>query len=115
MPIGTYELTELTAPSGYVVNGSEQTVTDISEGRENGYKITDTPQRKLTFTINNGSVYPDGQMGENKYAVCDQYGNLTVTVLQKNQGAEGNLTAVQAWRTACRNKVGGRDRWNDQT
>ena len=79
VPIGTYELTELTAPSGYVVNGSEQAVTDISEGRENGYKITETPQRKLTFTINNGSVYPDGQMGENKYAVCDQYGNLTVT------------------------------------
>ena len=91
VPIGTYELTELTAPSGYVVNGSEQTVTDISEGRENGYKITDTPQRKLTFTINNGSVYPDGQMGENKYAVCDQYGNLTVTVLQKNQEQKGIL------------------------
>ena len=31
VPIGTYELTELTAPSGYVINGSEQTVTDISE------------------------------------------------------------------------------------
>lgn len=91
VPIGTYELTELTAPSGYVVNGSEQTVTDISEGRENGYKIMDTPQRKLTFTINNGSVYPDGQMGENKYAVCDQYGNLTVTVLQKNQEQKGIL------------------------
>ena len=91
VPIGTYELTELTAPSGYVVNGSEQTVTDISEGRENGYKITETPQRKLTFTINNGSVYPDGQMGENKYAVCDQYGNLTVTVLQKNQEQKGIL------------------------
>lgn len=91
VPIGTYELTELTAPSGYVVNGSEQTVTDVSEGRENGYKIADTPQRKLTFTINNGSVYPDGQMGENKYAVCDQYGNLTVTVLQKNQEQKGIL------------------------
>ena len=91
VPIGTYELTELTAPSGYVVNGSEQTVTDVSEGRENGYEITDTPQRKLTFTINNGSVYPDGQMGENKYAVCDQYGNLTVTVLQKNQEQKGIL------------------------
>lgn len=70
---------------------AEQTVTDISEGRENGYKITETPQRKLTFTINNGSVYPDGQMGENKYAVCDQYGNLTVTVLQKNQEQKGIL------------------------
>ncbi len=91
VPIGTYELTELTAPSGYVVNGSEQTVTDVSEGRENGYEITDTPQRKLTFTINNESVYPDGQMGENKYAVCDQYGNLTVTVLQKNQEQKGIL------------------------
>ena len=91
VPIGTYELTELTAPSGYVVNGSEQTVTDVSEGRENGYKIADTPQQKLTFTINNGSVYPDGQMGENKYAVCDQYGNLTVTVLQKNQEQKGIL------------------------
>lgn len=89
IPIGTYELTELTAPGGYVVNGSEQTVKDTGEGRVNGYEIVDTPWKKMTFTINNGSVYPDGQMGTDKYAVCDRYGNLTVTVLQENQEQKG--------------------------
>lgn len=89
VPIGTYELTELTAPMGYVVNGSEQTVVDTSSGRVNGYEIADTPWKKTTFTISNGSVYPDGQMGTNKYALCDQYGNLTVTVLQENQEQRG--------------------------
>lgn len=89
VPIGTYEITELTAPTGYVVNGSEQTVVDTSSGRVNGYEIADTPWQKTIFTINNGSVYPDGQMGTNKYALCDQYGNLTVTVLQENQEQKG--------------------------
>ncbi|MDO4262299.1 MAG: SpaA isopeptide-forming pilin-related protein [Eubacteriales bacterium] len=89
VPVGTYELTELTAPSGYVVNGSEQTVEDTGEGRVNGYEIRETPREKTVFTISNSTVYPDGQMGTDKYAVCDSYGNLTVTVLQKNQEQKG--------------------------
>ncbi len=89
LPVGSYELTELTAPEGYVVNGSEQTVVDTSSGRVNGYEIQDTPRRKDVFTIDNGCVYPDGQMGTNKYALCDEYGNLTVTVLQRNQEQKG--------------------------
>ncbi len=89
LPIGTYELEELTAPEGYVVNGSEQAVVDTSTGRVNGYEIVDAPKEKTIFTINNGSVYPDGQMGTNKYALKDAYGNLTVTVLQKNQEQKG--------------------------
>ena len=89
LPVGTYELTELTAPEGYVVNGSEQTVADTGSGRENGYEIVDTPHLKTVFTINNGAVYPDGQMGTNKYALKDQYGNLIVTVLQENQEQKG--------------------------
>lgn len=89
IPIGTYEITELTAPEGYVVNGSEQTVIDTGSDRVNSYEIADTSQKKMTFTINNGSVYPDGQIGTDKYAVCDQYGNLTVTALQENQEQKG--------------------------
>ncbi len=89
LPIGTYELEELTAPEGYVVNGSEQAVVDTGSGRVNGYEILDAPKEKTVFTINNGSVYPDGQMGTNKYALKDAYGNLTVTVLQKNQEQKG--------------------------
>ncbi len=89
LPVGSYELIEITAPEGYVVNGSEQTVQDTSTGRVNGYEIVDTPKAKVVFTIGNGSVYPDGQMGTNKYALQDSYGNLTVTVLQKNQEQKG--------------------------
>lgn len=89
VPIGTYELEEITAPEGYVVNGSEQSVQDSSTDRVNGYEVLDTPFPEVVFTINNGSVYPDGQMGTNKYALIDAYGNLTVTVLQENQEQKG--------------------------
>lgn len=89
VPVGTYELEEVTAPNGYVVNGREQSVRDISAERVNGYEIIDTPAPRVIFTINNGAVYPDGQMGNNKYALIDAYGNLTVTVLQENQEQKG--------------------------
>lgn len=89
IPVGTYELEELRAPAGYVVNGWEQFVQDTSTGRVNRYEIVDTPFSRAVFTINNGAVYPDGQMGTNKYALMDEYGNLTVTVLQENQEQKG--------------------------
>lgn len=89
IPVGTYELEEVTAPKGYVVNGSEQFVLDSSTDRINKYEIIDTPFPKVVFTINNGAVFPDGQMGTNKYALADEYGNLTVTVLQENQEQKG--------------------------
>lgn len=89
IPVGTYELTELTAPEGFVLNGCEQTIEDVSKEGINGYQVVDTPFPKVVFTINNGSVYPDGQMGTNKFALSDEYGNLTVTVLQENQEQKG--------------------------
>lgn len=89
IPVGTYELEELTAPEGYVVNGWEQYILDSSADGINRYEIVDTPFPRTVFTINNGVVYPDGQMGTNKYALADEYGNLTVTVLQENQEQKG--------------------------
>ncbi|MEY8524917.1 prealbumin-like fold domain-containing protein [Lachnospiraceae bacterium 38-10] len=89
VPIGTYELEEVTAPEGYVLNGKEQFVLDDSSEGVNRYEIVDTPFPRVIFTINNGAVYPDGQMGTNKYALTDEYGNLTVTVLQENQEQKG--------------------------
>lgn len=91
LPIGTYELEELTAPEGYVLNGCEKMVKDTGDRNQNGYEIVDSPKQKCVFTIGNGAVYPDGQMGTNKYALYDSYGNLTVTVLQKNQEQKGIL------------------------
>lgn len=89
LPVGSYELEELRAPEGYVVNGSEEAVRDTSGGRINGYEIVDAPREKTVFTIENGSVYPDGQMGVSKYALRDSHGNLVVTALQKNQEQKG--------------------------
>lgn len=89
IPVGIYQLEETAAPEGYVINGKEQTIEDVSTEEENGFRIKDTPYDKVIFTVNNGSVYPDGQMGTNKYALLDEYGNLTVTVLQKNQEQKG--------------------------
>ena len=89
LPVGTYELEELTAPEGYVLNGSEEILVDKSIEGENDYIIESAPKKKCVFTIGNGAVYPDGQMGVNKYALQDRFGNLTVTVLQKNQAQKG--------------------------
>ncbi len=67
----------------------EQAVKDTSTEGKNSYELVDSPQGKTIFTIENGSVYPDGQMGISKYTLCDAYGNLTVTALQKNQEQKG--------------------------
>ena len=91
IPVGTYELLEVTAPEGYVINGKEESVKDTSSEGINGYEVVSVSKEKTTFTIGNDSVYPDGQMGANKYALYDQYGNLTVTILQKNQVQKGIL------------------------
>ena len=91
LPVGTYELLEVAAPEGYVVNGKEASVKDTSSEEINGYEIVSAPKEKTIFTIGNDSVYPDGQMGTNKYALYDEYGNLTVTILQKNQAQKGIL------------------------
>lgn len=89
IPVGVYELTELTAPSGYVVNGKEQMIRDASTNRENSYIIEDTPRRQRIFYVTNLEVYPEGQIGASKYLLRDQNGNLTVTVFQENRQQRG--------------------------
>lgn len=92
LPAGTYELQELTAPEGYIVSGSEEESGTIQTGEGlNGIVIEKEPSPPVQFTIDNTSVYPEegGQMGTNKYTLCDKHGNLVVTVLQGNEEQRG--------------------------
>lgn len=96
LPVGTYELTELTAPEGFVVNGAEEKMDAVisDDGLHNEFEIVDAAKDKLTFTIDNDSVYPNGQMGDHdrndkKDIMTDQYGRLVTTIYQPNQEQRG--------------------------
>ena len=95
LPTGSYELTELTAPEGYVQNGAEQRLADTSEDRLLSYRIETAEKRSIRFVIDNATVYPDGQMGNNRYTLMDQYGNLICTVCQDNQEQKGILELIK--------------------
>lgn len=89
LPVGTYELTELTAPEGFVLNGYEEKMEDVSADGFNFFEPVDDAREKLTFTIDNDSVYPNGQMGDHdrndkKDIMTDQYGRLITTIYQPN-------------------------------
>ncbi|MCI8402985.1 MAG: hypothetical protein HFI38_13000 [Lachnospiraceae bacterium] len=86
LPVGRYELTEIKAPEGFVLNGREQILNDTSSGGINSYEITDAPSEKLIFEISNDTVYPDGQAGE---ANRDEYGRLIITIEQENKEQKG--------------------------
>ena len=114
LPIGEYEILEVTAPEGYVVNGSEDTLTDESTDTQNGYTIADTPWAKVAFTVSSDTVYPNGQMGNNKYENTDEYGNLVITIDQENKEQKGifeitkygeQLSDAEATGPALREKV----------
>lgn len=73
LPVGVYELQEITAPEGYVVSGSEQSVQDTGSEKVNDYQITNAAKESVIFTID--------------HVQQDQ----TVTVFQKNQAQKGIL------------------------
>ena len=95
LPTGVFEVTELQAPEGYVLNGYETTLTDTSTEDLNIYEVSDTPAEPIRFILDNNSVYPDGQMGEHKYTLADSYGNITCTVFQDNQEQKGVLELIK--------------------
>ncbi len=95
LPTGVFEITELQAPEGYVLNGYETTLTDTGTEDLNAYEVTDTPAEPIRFILDNNSVYPDGQMGEHKYTLVDSYGNITCTVFQDNQEQKGVLELIK--------------------
>lgn len=95
LPTGSYELKEIKAPSGYVKNGQEKQLRDTGTERMASYRILDAPQKAVRFVLDNQSVYPDGQMGENKYTLSDSYGNIICTVVQDNQEQKGILELIK--------------------
>ena len=66
-------------------------MADTSEDRLLSYRIETAEKRSIRFVIDNATVYPDGQMGNNRYTLMDQYGNLICTVCQDNQEKKGIL------------------------
>lgn len=95
LPTGSYELKEIKAPSGYVRNGQEEQLQDIGTERMASYQIVEAPQKAVRFVLDNQSVYPDGQMGENKYTLSDSYGNTICTVVQDNKEQKGILELIK--------------------
>lgn len=95
LPTGSYELTEVKAPEGYVLNGAEEELKDTGRDRNHSYEIVSLPEIPVKFTVENASVYPDGQMGGNKYTLVDSYGNLICTVVQGNQEQKGILELIK--------------------
>jgi len=89
LPVGEYELIEVAAPEGFVISGKEQTLADCSTDKKNAYEIQDDSASKVTFVIDNSTVYPDGQMGPGKNVSMDEYGRLIVTVEQENKEQKG--------------------------
>ena len=89
LPVGEYELTEVAAPEGFVINGKEQVLVDASTDTKNAYEIQENKDSKVTFVIDNDVVYPDGQMGPDKNVSMDEYGRLIVTVEQENKEQKG--------------------------
>ena len=59
------------------------------------YRIETAEKRSIRFVIDNATVYPDGQMGNNRYTLMDQYGNLICTVCQDNQEQKGILELIK--------------------
>lgn len=50
LPTGSYELTEVKAPEGYVLNGAEEELKDTGRDRNHSYEI-------VSFTGNPGKIY----------------------------------------------------------
>lgn len=84
LPYGDYELVEVEAPEGYVINGSEQEIKDISSPEKNGYKLIDKPAKAVVFSITDSILQEEG-------TVVDKYGRVIVTVKQENIQQKGIL------------------------
>lgn len=95
LPTGSYELVEVSAPAAYVSQGREQSIKDISTEQVNAYQIIDTPKKALQFVIDNEKVYPNGQMGEQKYFYTDTSDHLVVTIFQEKQAQQGIVELVK--------------------
>lgn len=106
LPYGDYELTEVKAPKGYVINGSEQTLRGTSSDGNNRYEIVDTPVKAVKFSITN-SVLSGGN------TVVDKYDRVIVTITQENKQQKGILritkTGEQLYDAKVKGNVSGRD------
>lgn len=106
LPYGDYELTEVRAPEGYVINGSEQTLKGTSSAGNNRYEVVDTPAKAVKFSITNSVL-----SGEN--TVIDKYDRVIVTITQENKQQKGILritkTGEQLYDAKVKGSVSGRD------
>lgn len=94
LPCGEYELTEVTAPEGFVLSGQEQVLANNARVKP-PLQLIDAGAAKTTFTIDSRLFDPDRRGQEPGNVILDEYGRLIVTVEQENKEQKGIVTITK--------------------
>ena len=117
LPFGEYELTEVTAPEGFVLSGYEQILADSPARERRAFRFVDAGASKTTFTIGrdtHSSELPHSRTDANpadaarsaKVSV-DEYGRQIITVEQENKEQRGILTITKYGEQLYQTEAGG--------
>lgn len=95
LPFGEYELTEVTAPEGFVLSGREQILVNADARTKAPFRLIDDGAAKTTFTIDSRLFDTSQRAQEQENVFFDEYGRLIVTVEQANKEQKGIVTITK--------------------